>query len=71
MGSEWEPPKWRREGRSGPNGPKYASRKDRAAVRRGGKPGDNDGCALTALAIVGGVATMLGGAGCAVVEAVF
>lgn len=32
-------PRWRQEGRTGPNGPRYASRRDRAAVRRGGSPG--------------------------------
>lgn len=34
-------PRWRREGRTGPGplAPRYASRKDRRTVRRGGTPG--------------------------------
>lgn len=39
MGTSWDPPKWRQEGRTGPNGPKYAKAKDRATVRRGGTVG--------------------------------
>lgn len=42
MGWEWDDtPKWRKEGRTGPGpiAPRYASRKDRATVRRGGTPG--------------------------------
>lgn len=38
MPSDWDGrPTWRKQGRSGPNGPKYASRKNRNAVRKGGK----------------------------------
>lgn len=32
-------PKWRNDGRTGPNGPRYAKAKDRAKVRNGGKVG--------------------------------
>lgn len=49
MGHDWPnpQPRWRQEGRTGPNGPKYAKRKDRAAVRGGGspsKPPSKQGC---------------------------
>lgn len=42
---DWDTPKWRQEGRTGPGpiAPRYANRKDRAAVRRGGSPGDGKG----------------------------
>lgn len=42
MGNDWDDtPKWRKEGRTGPGplAPRYASRKDRATVRRGGTVG--------------------------------
>ena len=43
MGNDWETPipSWRKQGRTGPGpiAPKYASRKDRRTVRRGGTPG--------------------------------
>ena len=36
MGNDWDGrPQWQREGRTGPNGPQYASRQDRNLVRRG------------------------------------
>jgi hypothetical protein len=40
MGNEWPngTPQWQQQGRSGPNGPVYASGKDRRSVRRTGKP---------------------------------
>lgn len=43
MGIEWEPPKWRREGRTGPGpgAPKYAKAKDRNKIRKGGSVGGN------------------------------
>lgn len=39
--NDWDDflPKWRKEGRTGPNGPKYASAKDRRTVRNGGTVG--------------------------------
>jgi hypothetical protein len=38
MPNDWDGrPSWRQQGRSGPNGPRYASRKNRNAVRKGGK----------------------------------
>jgi len=39
--NDWDDliPKWRKEGRTGPNGPKYALAKDRRTVRRGGTVG--------------------------------
>jgi len=45
MGTEWEPPKWRREGRTGPGpaAPKYAKAKDRNTVRKGGEVGSQNG----------------------------
>lgn len=47
------PPSWRQQGRTGPNGPRYASRKDRATVRRGGTPGGppKKGCCAMAAAL--------------------
>jgi hypothetical protein len=42
MGHDWDDvPKWRKQGRTGPGpaAPRYSSRRDRATVRRGGKPG--------------------------------
>jgi hypothetical protein len=46
MGSSWDQPKWRREGRtgSGPDAPQYAKLRNRNAVRSGndskvGSPG--------------------------------
>lgn len=36
-------PKWRNEGRTGPNGPRYAKSKDRATVRNGGKVSKSKG----------------------------
>lgn len=45
MGQEWDGrPQWQREGRTGPNGPRYASAADRNRARAGkqekiGKPG--------------------------------
>ena len=46
MGTSWDGPKWRQEGRTGPGAgaPRYKKAKDRAAVRRGGSPGDGKGC---------------------------
>lgn len=41
MSPEWDSPRWRQQGRTGPGpiAPKYKARKDRATVRRGGTPG--------------------------------
>lgn len=36
---DWDTPRWRQEGRTGPHGPKYKKLRDREKVRRGGKPG--------------------------------
>lgn len=63
MGNDWgdNKPLWQRQGRSGPNGPRYASRKDRASVRRTGKPGQNKGCGkatVVILLVVLGVPTL-------------
>lgn len=62
MGNEWRQPSWREQGRTGPNGPKYSKASDRRAVRRGGSPGDGKGCAVTAVAIVGGLLGLVYGA---------
>lgn len=48
---EWGNPSWRDQGRTGPNGPRYAKRSDRAAVRRGGSPGDGKGCCFAGQAV--------------------
>lgn len=44
MGNDWDVPKWRREGRTGPGpaAPKYSKRSDRNKVR-GEKPVGNNG----------------------------
>lgn len=61
---DWGNESWRQQGRTGPNGPRYASRSDRANVRRGRGPRDPQpkGCGkaaasafLIALAITGGL----------------
>lgn len=35
MGWIWETPKWQQQGRTGPGGPQYASRRNRNRVRAG------------------------------------
>jgi hypothetical protein len=62
MGSDWDDrAKWRREGRTGPNGPKYESRRNRRAVQTGKHVGrhenDEKGCLrdLIACVAIGGV----------------
>lgn len=54
MGNDWgdNKPLWQRQGRSGPNGPKYTSRADRASVRRTGKPGQGGGCRKAAVVVM-------------------
>lgn len=55
---DWEgPPRWVREGRTGPGpiAPKYAKRKDRAQVRKDYAKKSGDGCAVVAIGLVGGL----------------
>lgn len=55
---DWEgPPRWVREGRTGPGpiAPRYAKRKDRAQVRKDHAKSQGDGCAVVALALGGGL----------------
>lgn len=55
MGNDFgdDKPLWQRQGRSGPNGPRYASRSDRASVRRTGRPGQKKkGCGKAVVVIM-------------------
>lgn len=60
MGLGWGQPKWRDQGRTGPGpgAPRYAKRKDRAAVRKGGQPGQKggSGCGLIVAVAVAWIA---------------
>lgn len=67
---EWGNPSWRDQGRTGPNGPQYASASDRRAVRRGGSPGDGKSCAVAALALTGGILVLITATGYGAIEAV-
>lgn len=48
MGIEWEPPRWRQQGRTGPGpgAPRYRKAKDRSKVRR-----ESDGCCYAGQAV--------------------
>lgn len=72
MAQEWNNPKWRQQGRTGPGpaAPRYAKGKDRRAVQRGGSPGDGKGCSVVAMALAGGVLAGIGMSAYAIVEVV-
>lgn len=76
---DWDIPKWKQQGRTGPNGPQYARRSDRNKVRRGKPVGQNnshqkggkgDGCAVLAIVGLGSALTLLGGLAYGATEAV-
>lgn len=52
MGNDWEAPRWQREGRTGPNGPRYARLADRNAVRAGKPVPADKSCGLALLAFL-------------------